>query len=66
MANRLDFITPANVLGLPATAVPTGVIDGLPAGVQVYADRWRDDLSLTGAEIIESRLGQICPIDPVF
>jgi amidase len=65
-SDRLRFITPGNVLGIPSTAVPTGVIDGLPTGVQVYADRWRDDLSLTGAEIIESALGRICPIDPVF
>ena len=43
-----------------------GVTDGLPTGVQVYADRWREDLCLTGAEIIEAALGQICPIDPVF
>jgi amidase len=64
--DRLRFISPANILGLPAAAVPTGVSDGLPTGVQVYADRWRDDLCLAGAEIIESALGQICPIDPVF
>ena len=64
--NQLRFITPANVLGLPAAAVPTGVTDGLPTGVQVYADRWREDLCLVGAEIIEAALGQICPIDPVF
>ncbi len=64
--NQLRFITPANVLGLPAAAVPTGVTNGLPTGVQVYADRWREDLCLTGAEIIEAALGQICPIDPVF
>jgi amidase len=66
MSDRLCFITPANVLGIPSAAVPTGVIDGLPTGVQVYADKWREDLSLTGAEIIEEALGQICPIDPVF
>ena len=64
--DRLRFISPANVLGIPSTAVPTGVMDGLPTGVQVYADKWREDLSLNGAEIIESALGHICPIDPVF
>ena len=64
--NRLRFVTPANVLGLPAAEVPTGVTDGLTTGVQVYADRWREDLCLAGAEIIEAALGQICPIDPVF
>lgn len=63
---RIRFISPANVLGPPATAVPTGLADGLPTGVQVYADKWREDLCLDGAEIIESRLGHVCPIDPVF
>ncbi len=64
--DRLRFITAANVLGLPAAAVPTGVSDGLPTAVQVYADRWREDLCLAGAETIESALGRITPIDPVF
>lgn len=62
----LRFISPANVLGLPSAAVPMGVADGLPTGVQVYADRWRDDLALSGAEAIEAAVGQICPIDPLF
>ncbi len=64
--NRLRFITPANLLSLPSAAVPTGVHDGFPMGVQVLADRWRDDLSLEGAAAIERSLGAITPIDPVF
>lgn len=55
--DRLRFIIPGNVFEIPSVAVPTGIIDGLPAGLQVYADKWRDDLSLTGAEIIESIMG---------
>jgi len=62
----LRFISPANVLGLPSAAIPIGVTDGLPTGVQIYADRWRDDLALSGAEAIETVVGQICPIDPKF
>ncbi len=64
--DTLRFITPANFMGLPSAAVPTGVHDGLPTGVQVLADKWRDDLSLQGAAIIEAALGQITPIDPAF
>lgn len=63
---RVRFITPGNVLGLPSVAVPTGVHEGLPTGVQVYAEKWREDLALGGAEVIEAALGQICPIDPLF
>ena len=54
-----------NGLGLPAVAVPTGVVDGLPTGVQVIAGRYREDLCLDAAEAIERRLGTVTPIDPV-
>ena len=50
--DTVGFITPGNVLGLPAVALPTGVSDGLPAGVQVYADLYREDLCLLAAEAI--------------
>jgi amidase len=42
-----------------------GVSEGLPTGIQIYADRWREDLCLLGAEMIEADVGQICPIDPI-
>jgi amidase len=63
--DRLRFITPGNLLGIPSCAVPTGVHDGLPTGVQIYADLWRDDLCLDVGELIESELGTITPIDPL-
>ncbi len=63
--DRIRFITPANVLGIPALALPMGVSDGLPTGIQIYADRWREDLCLLGAEMIETVVGQITPVDPV-
>ncbi len=59
------FISPANVLGLPSVALATGVADGLPTGVQVYADRWREDLCLAVAEQIEAECSMPTPIDPV-
>ncbi|MCY3557640.1 MAG: amidase [Chloroflexi bacterium] len=59
------FISPGNVLGLPAVALATGVADGLPTGVQVYADRWREDLCLAAAEQIEAASRTPTPIDPV-
>lgn len=63
--SRLQFITPGNLLGIPAVALPAGVVDGLPTGVQVYADLWRDDRALAAAQVIEDALGTITPIDPV-
>ena len=33
-----------NLLGLPAAAVPVGVARGLPQGVQIIGDRYREDL----------------------
>jgi amidase len=62
---RLQFITPGNLLGIPSVALPTGVADALPTGVQVYAERWREDLCLDVASLIEAQLGRITPIDPV-
>ena len=54
------------VLGLPAMAVPIGLADGLPMGVQLIAARFREDVCLEGAEAIEARAGAITPIDPVW
>ena len=52
------------VLGLPAIAVPTGVANGLPVGVQIISARFREDLCLSAAEAIEARSPRITPIDP--
>jgi amidase len=53
-----------NVLGLPAVAVPAGVFRGLPLGVQVIGSRYREDLCLDAAEVIEAQCGLHTPIDP--
>jgi amidase len=59
------FILPANALSLPVVALPMGISNGLPTGVQVYADLWREDLCLEVAEIIEQGARTARPIDPV-
>jgi amidase len=41
------------VLGLPGLSVPTGVVDGLPTGVQLVATRFREDRLLAAGERIE-------------
>lgn len=52
------------VLGLPAVSVPTGVAGGLPMGVQLIGPRFREDLVLDAAEVIEARCPPLTPIDP--
>jgi amidase len=54
------------VLGLPAISVPTGIVDGLPTGVQIVGPRFREDLILDAADIIEANCPMPTPIDPKF
>ena len=63
--DTVRFITPGNVLGLPSVALPTGVAFGLPTGIQIYADLWREDLCLEAAEIVEAGVDRPTPIDPL-
>ena len=53
-----------NLLGLPSAAVPTGLAGGVPIGVQVIGTRYREDLCLDAAEVIEAHGGLPTPIDP--
>ena len=62
--NRLRFVTPGNLLGLPAMPVPLGVEQGLPVAVQLYADRWREDLCFEAAGLLEAAVGTFTPIAP--
>lgn len=63
--DQLRVVVCANILGLPSVAVPVGIADGLPQGVQVIGDRYREDLCLDAAQAIEDALGIFTPIDPV-
>jgi amidase len=64
VAELFRFVLPANLLGLPAACVPTGIANGLPTGVQVIGDLFREDLCLDAAESIERSVGVLTPIDP--
>jgi amidase len=46
-----------NYLGLPAGVVPTGLVEGLPAGVQIVGRRFREDLILDAMEVVERQVG---------
>ncbi len=37
--------------------MPTGIVDGLPTGVQILAPRFREDLCLAAGEALEARAG---------
>ena len=46
-----------NWLSLPAGVVPIGLVEELPAGVQIIGRRFREDLILDAMESIEARVG---------
>ncbi len=46
-----------NVLGLPAVAVPAGVHEGVPFGLQIVGSRYREDLCLDAAQVLEKKTG---------
>jgi amidase len=53
-----------SMLGLPGLAIPTGQADGVPVGVQLVASRFREEICLAAAEVIEARYPAATPIDP--
>ncbi|WP_405761272.1 amidase [Streptomyces sp. NBC_00045] len=60
----MRLCTVTSFVGVPAVAVPTGVVDGLPCGVQIVGRAFREDLCLDAAQAIEDRLGVLTPVDP--
>jgi amidase len=52
------------LLGLPAISAPAGLADGLPIGVQITGPRFREDLVLDAAEVVEGRCPAMTPIEP--
>ena len=52
-------------LGLPGLAVPTGIADGVPVGVQLVAGRFQEELCLSAGAMIENNLAKTTPIDPI-
>ncbi len=52
-------------MGLPALTVSTGLIGTIPVGVQIVADRYREDLCFLAGEAIEAAGVPPSPIDPM-
>ena len=63
--NAQRLLVAVNVTGLPAVAVPTGHHGGVPIGVQIIGQRYREDLCLDAAEAVERAYPMATPIDPV-
>ena len=57
MLDEQSMLYSVNFLGLPAAAVPTGVVDGVPIGVQLIGQRFREDVCLDAAQAIETAVG---------
>ncbi len=52
------------LLGLPALAAPTGIVDGLPTGVQLMASQFQEERLFQAGRAIEQRCRALVPIDP--
>jgi len=46
-----------NYLGLPAGNVPVDLVEGMPSGVQIIGQKWREDLILDAMQVIEDATG---------
>jgi len=46
-----------NCLGLPAAIAPIGIHEGVPYGIQLVGQRFREDMVLDAAEAIQSQVG---------
>ncbi len=51
------FTMPANIAGIPAISVPAGLVDGLPAGLQLMAPHLGEDILLRAAHAYELAAG---------
>ncbi|MEV6427171.1 amidase [Nocardia sp. NPDC051463] len=65
MMEPVRLCAASSLVGVPAVAVPVGVTDGLPQGVQLIGGMYREDLCLTAAAVIENELGVVTPVDPI-
>jgi len=64
IAFSMRMVVPVNILGLPSAAVPVGIAEGLPQGVQLIGQKFREDVLLDAAQALEDRAGVLTPIAP--
>jgi aspartyl-tRNA(Asn)/glutamyl-tRNA(Gln) amidotransferase subunit A len=58
------FAALANLTGQPAIALPAGLAEGLPVGIQLMGRRLEDDLLLRAAASFEAGAGEALPWPP--
>ena len=60
----ISLTAPFSLTGSPVVALPAGLIDDLPVGLQVVGRRWQEDRLLQHCLILEECLGN-CPPPPL-
>lgn len=50
-----------SAIAMPALAFPTGKVNGVPIGVQLFSRAWREDLLLDAGDALEERFGVVKP-----
>ncbi|MDN5914073.1 MAG: hypothetical protein L0I76_02985 [Pseudonocardia sp.] len=58
----MRLCTASTCAGVPAVAVPTGIVDGQPLGVQIIGPRHREDVCLAAGRVLERSLGIPTPV----
>lgn len=55
-----------SAVAMPALAFPTGRVDGVPIGVQLFSHAWREDLLLDAGDALEKSFGVVQVTDPTW
>ena len=58
----VSLTVPFSLTGHPVVSLPTGLVDGLPVGVQLVGQRWQDEALLMMGELIERQLAGWTPL----
>lgn len=53
------YTVSANIAGVPAISVPTGLVDGLPFGVQFLGPHFKEEVILSLAKHVETTRGEL-------
>lgn len=57
LEGTISMTVPFSLTGSPVVALPVGVVNDLPVGVQLVGQRWRDEALLDNCLVIEAAMG---------